>query len=121
MMDAGGSTLAPIRISIDPGYHINANPPTYPYLKATQLELRSAPGISVGRIIYPTPMTRKFAFAEKPLSVYEGETQLMVTVKTDKTVHGTNNLAGILRVQACDDQVCYPPGVINVVIPVTIK
>jgi hypothetical protein len=66
-------------------------------------------------------MTRKFAFAEKPLSVYEGETQLMVTVKTDKTVHGTNNLAGILRVQACDDQVCYPPGVINVVIPVTIK
>src|SRR5437016_8854642 len=35
---AGSSGDATVRLTIQSGYHINANPPTYPYLIATGLE-----------------------------------------------------------------------------------
>jgi hypothetical protein len=34
---------------------------------------------------------------------------------------GKHNLSAKLRVQACDDQVCYAPGTIDLTIPVTVK
>ncbi len=118
----GGSADTTLNLKIQNGYHVNANPPSYPYLKATELDIPSSSGISVGFISYPTPITKKFSFAEGPLAVYEGETTLKVRLKADKSAPpGTHNLAGKLRVQACDDQVCYPPGTIDVAIPVTIK
>jgi DsbC/DsbD-like thiol-disulfide interchange protein len=119
---AGGSADTTLNLKIQNGYHVNANPPSFPYLKATELEISSSAGISVGFISYPTPITRKFSFAEGPLAVYEGETTLKVRLKADKSAApGTHNLAGKLRVQACDEQVCYAPGTIDVAIPVTIK
>jgi len=119
---AGGSADTTLNLRIQNGYHVNANPPSYPYLKATELDIPSSSGISVGFISYPTPVTKKFSFAEGPLAVYEGETALKVRLKADKSAPpGTHNLAGKLRVQACDDQVCYPPGTIDIAIPVIIK
>ena len=119
---AGGSADTTVDLKIQNGYHVNANPPSYPYLKATELDIPSSSGISVGFISYPTPIKKKFSFAEGTLAVYEGETTLRVRLKADKSAApGTHNLAGKLRVQACDDQVCYPPGTIDVAIPVTIK
>lgn len=116
-----GSGEAIVRITIQSGYHINANPPTYPYLKATELELPASEGVSVGFIKYPKPLTLKFAFAEKPLDVYEGETELKVLLKAAKSSKpGDRSVSGKLRIQACDDQVCYPPGSLDVVIPVRI-
>ena len=118
---ANGSVEASVRIAIQSGYHINANPPTYPYLKATELELPASEGISVGFIKYPKPLTLKFAFAEKPLDVYEGEAELKVLLKADKSLKpGDRSVTGKLRIQACDDQVCYPPGSLDVAIPVKI-
>jgi hypothetical protein len=34
---------------------------------------------------------------------------------------GRHNLSGKLRVQACDDTVCYPPGIMDVSVPVAIR
>lgn len=119
---AGGSSEAVVRVTVEPGFHINANPPSYSYLKATELELTPTDQISVGFINYPNPITKKFAFAEKPLDVYEGETALKVLLKATKsTPQGKQSLSGKLRIQACDNQVCYPPGSIDVVIPLLIK
>lgn len=120
-LPVNGSGEAIVRITIQPGYHINANPPTYAYLKATELELPESEGVSVGFIKYPKPITMKFSFAEKPLEVYEGETELKVLLKAAKSSkQGNHSVAGKLRIQACDDQVCYPPGSLEVMIPVRI-
>ena len=120
-LPVNGSGEAVVRITIQPGYHINANPPTYSYLKATELELPESEGVSVGFIKYPKPITMKFSFAEKPLDVYEGEMELMVLLKAARSSkQGNHSLTGKLRIQACDDQVCYPPGLLEVMIPVTI-
>lgn len=119
---AGGSAEAVVRVTIQSGYHINANPPTYPYLKATALEILPTEGVSAGPVTYPKALERKFPFAEKPLAVYEGEAELKATLKADKSVKpGQRSISARLRIQACDEQVCYPPGTLALAIPVNIK
>jgi DsbC/DsbD-like thiol-disulfide interchange protein len=118
----GGSRETVVKISIKAGYHVNANPPTFSYLKPTELDITASDGISAASVSYPSPLSRKFAFADKPLAVYEGETGIKATIKADKAAgKGEHSIAARLRVQACDDQVCYPPGQIELRIPVTIK
>jgi DsbC/DsbD-like thiol-disulfide interchange protein len=119
---AGGSAEAVVRVAVKSGYHINANPPTYPYLKATELQISPADGVSVGFVTYPSALNKKFPFAEKPLAVYEGETGVKAMLKADKSARpGQRSISARLRIQACDEQVCYPPGALSFVIPVNIK
>ena len=115
-----GELVVPIKIAN--GYHVNANPPSFSYLKATELEIPPANGISVEFITYPDPLIKKFSFSEKELAVYEGEAVLKARLKVDKSAEiGKHNLSAKLRVQACDDKVCYAPGVIDLLVPVNIK
>jgi DsbC/DsbD-like thiol-disulfide interchange protein len=119
---AGRSAEATVRVTIQNGYHINANPPTYRYLKATELEIAQGEGLSTTSVYYPPPLTRKFTFAEKPLAVYEGNTELKATLKADQsTERGERSISAKLRVQACDHEVCYAPGTLDLTIPVSIK
>jgi cytochrome c biogenesis DsbD-like protein len=116
-----GDVVVPIKIK--DGYHVNANPPTFPYLKPTELELPQSKEISVEFISYPDPLKRKFSFTEgKELAVYEGDAIIKAHIKADKSAKpGKRNLSAKLRVQACDDKVCYAPGVLDVALPLDIK
>ena len=58
-----GELVVPIKIAN--GYHVNANPPSFSYLKATELQIPTANGISVEFITYPDPLMKKFSFSEK--------------------------------------------------------
>jgi DsbC/DsbD-like thiol-disulfide interchange protein len=119
---AGASTDTVVRLKVDEGYHINANPAAFPYLIATQLDIPKAEGISAAGISYPPPLKKKFSFADDLLAVYEGEAELKVSLLADKGAkRGQTSIPAKLRIQACDDQVCYPPGTIDVWIPVTVK
>jgi hypothetical protein len=119
---AGKSAEALVKLNIETGFHVNANPPTYPYLKPTELEIPRSDGVSVAFIVYPNAISRKLGFAEKPLAIYEGEVTIKAKLSVDKTIKpGQKHLAAKLNVQACDDQVCYAPGTIDLVIPVNIK
>ena len=119
----GESGDALVRLLITHGYHVNANPPSQSYLKATEIELKPQEGISVEFITYPDPVVRTFSFSEgTPLKVYEGETDVKLRLKADKTATpGKHNLSAKLRVQACDDKVCYAPGALDVIVPVNVK
>jgi hypothetical protein len=47
---------------------------------------------------------------------------LKATLKSDKTAEkGERSIPARLRIQACDDQVCYPPGTLELAIPVNVK
>ncbi len=119
---AGGFGDAIVRVTVQSGYHINSNPPSFPYLKATELDLADTDEISLNSVFYPKPLVKTFAFADKPLHVYEGETPLTVTFEAVSTAKkGQQSIPAKLRIQACDDQVCYAPGSIDVMIPVMIK
>lgn len=115
-----GDVVVPIKIAH--GYHVNANPPSFPYLKATELELPQTDGLSVEFISYPNALKKKFSFAEQELAVYEGEAIVKAQLKASKTARtGKRNLSAKLRVQACDDKVCYAPGVLDLTVPIEIK
>lgn len=119
---AGGFADAIVRVTVQSGYHINSNPPTFPYLKATELDMADTDEISLNSVFYPKPLVKTFAFSDKPLHVYEGETPLTVAFEAAPTAKkGQQSIPAKLRIQACDDQVCYPPGSVDVVIPVMIK
>lgn len=119
---AGGSADAIVKLTIQSGYHVNANPPTFSYLRATEVLVQTGEGVSVGFITYPNPLTKKFSFADQPLAVYEGEVAVKVMLKAiPSAAKGPRSLPARVNIQACDDQVCYAPGTLALSLPVTVK
>jgi hypothetical protein len=119
---AGGSTEALMHLTIAEGFHINANPPALPNLIPTELKVETENGITAGAPIYPTSVTRKFAFAEQPLKVYEGETIIKLPLRFDAFLaKGAHQLRARVRAQACDNEACYPPRTIETFIPVNVR
>lgn len=119
---AGQRNEAVVKLNTQSGYHINANPASFEYLKATEIDLPDTPEVAVDYIYYPNPEVKKFSFSDEALKVYEGETQLKIMLAAAKTAaKGAHTIPAKLNVQACDDKVCYPPGSISFSIPVTIK
>ncbi|MDT4952155.1 MAG: hypothetical protein QOJ02_293 [Acidobacteriota bacterium] len=119
---AGGSAEAPVKLTIANGYHINANPPSFSYLKATEITVEPSEGITPSAPVYPASVTRKFAFSKDPLSVYEGEATIKLPLSAASGAKpGAHTLKGKLRTQACDEEACYPPRTIEISIPVTVK
>src|SRR5262249_36308449 len=47
------STPGSLELNISPGFHINANPATFPYLIATEVQPGTIDGVTVGKIDYP--------------------------------------------------------------------
>ena len=118
----GGSTDAILKLSIMPGYHINANPATFTYLIATEVTPGKAEAITTDKPIYPAAEKQKFQFEEQPLAVYEGEIQIRLPLRADaKAAAGARSLPITVRVQACDNEKCYPPATIKAEIPVEVK
>lgn len=120
---AGGAGEASVKLTIADGYHINANPPSFSYLKATELTAEPSGGITPGKPVYPSAVSRKFAFSKDgPLNVYEGAATIKLPLKAASDVpKGAHTLTGKLRIQACDQEACYPPRTIETQIPVTVN
>lgn len=113
---------AVIALSISPGFHINANPATFSYLIATEVTASKLEGINVGAPVYPNAIKRKFQFAEQPLAVYEGEASIKLNLRAEANATTGRKLLPInVRVQACDEEQCFPPATINTTIPVTLQ
>jgi DsbC/DsbD-like thiol-disulfide interchange protein len=119
---AGGAAEAAVRLTIAEGYHITANPVTLSYQIPTQLSVEPGEGISAGQPVYPPSLMQKFAFDPQPFAVYEKEAVIKLPLRAEASAaKGIRRLRVKLRVQACDDQSCYPPRNINASIPVTVK
>jgi cytochrome c biogenesis DsbD-like protein len=113
---------AVITLSISPGFHVNANPATFSYLIATEVTAGKLEGITAGTPIYPAAVKRKFQFAEQPLAVYEGEVSIKLNLRAEaNATTGSKSLPVNVRVQACDEEQCFPPATINTTIPMTLQ
>ena len=118
---AGATFKVAVILKIEEGWHINSNTPTHDYLIGTALELQQREGIILTDLRYPKAENLKFSFADEPLSVFEGSPTIFLTLKlSEKMAPGKDTLRAKLRIQACNDQVCIAPAVINVLIPIEI-
>ncbi len=107
---AGARIKAAIKAQIASGYHINDHHPTLEYLIPTQVKLNSSKQISVDKVIYPKGEPIKFAFADQPLSVYQGTLLVGVLLRVAPGVPAGNyELEGKLAYQACNENACLPP------------
>ncbi len=116
---AGRPETVELHFQVDRDFHINSHTPRSKTLIATVLELEASPGVRVGVLQYPAGTQYSFSFApEEKLDVYTGD----FTVKAQVTAaRGDSTLRGLLRYQACDNAVCYPPRELPVQVRITAK
>jgi thiol:disulfide interchange protein DsbD len=120
-LKSGGSAEASLTLKVLQGYHINGNPASK-FQIATSLDVEQVEGITPGQPVYPPSVTKKFSFSEQPIAVYEEEVTIKLPLKASAAARkGEQQLKGKVRFQPCDDEVCYPPRVLETSIPVTIK
>lgn len=121
-VSAGQPVNATINLSIKSGFHVNANPPTFSYLIPTEVKPAAAEGITVGKPVYPAAVKKKFQFADQPLAVYEGEARVSLPVNVaGGAAKGPRSLPITVRVQACDEQQCFPPATLNTTLQIEVK
>ena len=98
--DAENTDQWVVTLAIAPGFHVNANPASAPELIATTLHAGDDGQVTV---TYPDAVERRLAFADAPLSVYEG----VVRLRVGGWAPGGAPLT--LRYQACTDEACLAP------------
>ncbi|HJW14588.1 MAG TPA: cytochrome c biogenesis protein CcdA [Thermoanaerobaculia bacterium] len=89
------------------GWHVNSHVPSEDYLIATSVRVDPAAGVRAGEAKYPEGRMKKFSFAEKPLSVYEGTFTLEVPLTFEGA--GPSAVTGSVEFQACNDTQCLAP------------
>jgi len=116
----GGTGDGTVTFQLNSGYHVNSNTPSDSYL--IPLRLTWNPGLlEATSVVYPKPEMEKFAFSEKPLSIFSGEFELVTHFKAAPTAAlGLNVITGKLRYQACNDRMCLAPKTIDVTLPIAI-
>lgn len=119
---SGGETTAMVTLSISSGFHVNANPATFSYLIPTEVTAENSEEINVDKAVYPAGRMEKFQFADQPLAVYEGETQIKLPLRAKANAAKVSTSLPIkVRVQACDNEQCFPPATLNTTLAVDVK
>jgi len=118
-ISGGNDGEALVMLNIEAGYHVNANPATYPYLIATEVTADKVEGLDTGKAIYPPAKKQKFEFADEPLAVYEGQIEVKLPFKA--AGKGSRSLPLNIRVQACDHEKCFPPATLKTSVSVEVK
>ena len=108
--EAGSTAVAAAKMSIEPDWHTNSHEPTFDYLIATELSLSQPEGWPEAEIVYPPGKMKTFAFADKPISVFEGNVAIFAHLEIPAgTPPGDWSVEAALTYQACDDRSCLPP------------
>jgi len=107
---AGDTARISALVSIESGWHVNSHTPTFDYLIPTELELELPAGWPRANVDYPPAKKKSFAFADVPLSVYDGDVVIAAQVKVPAgTKPGAFPIRALLHYQACDHSQCLPP------------
>lgn len=104
-----------LKASIRAGYHANSNTPSEEYLIPMKLTWDAAGPLRVQDVAYPKPKKEKFPFAEAPLSVFDGDFEIVTRFQRAANPQlGPGFVTGKLRYQACNDKMCLPPKTVDI-------
>jgi suppressor for copper-sensitivity B len=107
---AGEAARLEARVTVEDGWHVNSDRPTFDYLIPTTLAVEVPAGWPAARVEYPPAEMQTFAFADQPLAVWAGEVTIPVTVEVPAaSPSGAAPVRARLRYQACSDTICLPP------------
>jgi hypothetical protein len=114
---AGEPQTVVLRFRVEDGFHINSHTPKDELLIATALRFNTGSVVKVVSQQYPKGSTFQLPLDKREtLDVYQGEFRVSVGVVVPK---GSSTLIGVLKYQACDNAVCFPPKTLPVIVAVT--
>jgi thiol:disulfide interchange protein DsbD len=117
----GGSATGRVTLAIPSDLHVNSNNPNSKYAIPTSVKVTSSEA-RLGAVRYPAGKTKKFAFSETPINVYEGQVTFTFSVSVPASFKGdTVNVKALVRYQACNDEVCFPPRTREVTLTAKVK
>lgn len=108
----GGKATVVVRLDIQPGWHLYANPVGHEDFESGRVVLKVAGADA--KITYPTgkeiddPKIGKY-------KIYEKAVEILATV--DRVPTSANPLEMTLRLQSCDDRNCLPPATVKLTAP----
>lgn len=107
---AGETARLSLRVRLPAEVHVQAHEPRDPSLIPTVLTVEAPPGIAVEAVEYPPPTELTQTGRTESLAVLGPEFVIDVRVSIAPTVGaGELVLPAVLRYQACNDAVCFPP------------
>lgn len=98
-----------VRIEIDKGWHINANPAQPDFVIPTTLKTNSDSSLVLFRVEYPQGHQFRLQGIEEPLLVYEERVDIKGEFKVPENASSQLNVQFHLQTQACNHQTCFPP------------
>jgi DsbC/DsbD-like thiol-disulfide interchange protein len=106
----GRIARATVVVDIPRGLHVQSSRPLDKYLVATKLDVETPSGMKAGPVSYPRPLMRNLKFSKGAVAVYEGRAMLRFNVTVPANYGGSSGeIKGKLRLQACNDESCFPP------------
>lgn len=116
-IDASGRQTVAVKLTVDPGWHLTANPSGNEDYKGSEVRLAvaSAKGLQSVQVSYPAGKEMKDPDG-KPFRAYEGEVVLRATVL--RASGDTGPLELTLFLQVCDeDSRCMAPATVKRTVP----
>lgn len=106
----GATTDLVLSVSMPPEVHVQAHQPKDPLLIPTVLTVEAPAGVRVEAIAYPSPTEFTQATRPEPLLVLgpRFDIRVRLTVAED-AADGIRSVPVVLRYQACNETVCFPP------------
>ena len=105
----GTTVRGSVVLRIPDGLHVNSNRPGSEYLIPTVVRIKGK-GITLSRVTYPRGRDRKFQFTSKILNVYEGKVSFPFRITVPRGFRGKSvTVNATVDLQACTEEVCYPP------------
>jgi DsbC/DsbD-like thiol-disulfide interchange protein len=118
---AGSYFRAALLVTVRKGWHINSASPSDENLIATSAAFFPPPGLGVTGVRYPRGESKRFAFSDTPLDVYEGSAVILLRITAATEMKpGAYTLPVDISYQACNNDVCLAPATFRVVIPVQV-
>ena len=99
-----------VTLTIDAGYHINANPASTDYLIPTMVKV---PGVENAKVTYPLAQSFKPKFSSDEISVYEGQASIKIELPSGSLAEAQRSPMSI-DAQACNSEICLAPATISV-------
>jgi DsbC/DsbD-like thiol-disulfide interchange protein len=120
-VQGGGELRGALIMTVAGGWHVNSATPADENLIGTAASFSPPAGLSVVQVQYPGGTSKKFAFSEEPVSVYEGTVVILFKITAlPSTSPGDYALPVDVSYQACNNDICLPPAAIRAVITVRV-
>jgi uncharacterized protein YyaL (SSP411 family) len=109
---SGSGSAIVVRIGIDDGFHINANPASSKFFVATTVEVEGA--TLAAPIPYPPGVMYSPQFTPEAISTYKGSVEIPIPLDIANAATAEHI---VVRYQACDETRCLAPSTSTLAVP----